>query len=256
MARPYAWMVPLFLAVLLVAAPRAASAQDADDDASPPVEQDAKDLLGERAQPPDLSNDAPPPGMRQDDNAGSANISIPVQSQSETVTTSSERSSSVSVEVDDDADVRVPPVPVAGEIVNHPPPPPGWPGYRHANRAPMVAAGAVARVNAGPIWSNDDAQGKCPNVCAGANMAWIGSWRTTGVNQSECDCKAYSTLPPPGTPDPGMGTYCEAPPNYQCGGCSVHCPAGKIAHCTQGERGIFTKPDSPVCGKDAVCACN
>lgn len=254
MARSNAWMAPLFLAVLLVTAPRIASAQDADNDASPPVEQDAKDLLGERAQPPDLSNDAPPPGVRQGDSAGTANFSIPVQNQTETVTTTREHGSSVSVGVNEGA--YVPPVPVAGEIVNHPPPPPGWPGYKHANRPRVVAGGPVARVNAGPIWNNDDAQGKCPNVCASVNMGWTSGWRTTSVNQSECDCAAYADAPPPDAPDVGPGTYCEAPPNYQCGGCSVHCPAGKIAHCTQGDRGIFNKPDSRVCGKDAVCACN
>lgn len=46
------------------------------------------------------------------------------------------------------------------------------------------------KVDAGPIWSNDDAQVKCPKTCAN-HGGWNGQWRTTqwGV-MSECDCCA------------------------------------------------------------------
>jgi hypothetical protein len=34
-------------------------------------------------------------------------------------------------------------------------------------------------VNAGPIWSNDDAKVKCPVAAAAANGVWNGQWTTT-----------------------------------------------------------------------------
>ena len=40
---------------------------------------------------------------------------------------------------------------------------------------------------AGPIWSNDDAQGKCPVTCA--DLRWEGVWWTTVPSQmSVCEC--------------------------------------------------------------------
>jgi hypothetical protein len=44
-------------------------------------------------------------------------------------------------------------------------------------------------INAGPIWSNPDAQGKCPTVCGDAVRTWNGQWKTTqpGV-MSVCGC--------------------------------------------------------------------
>jgi hypothetical protein len=40
---------------------------------------------------------------------------------------------------------------------------------------------------AGPIWSNDDAQTKCPQTCA--PLAWEGVWWTTKWNEmSVCEC--------------------------------------------------------------------
>src|SRR4051812_30773241 len=36
-------------------------------------------------------------------------------------------------------------------------------------------------VNAGPIWSNSDAQTKCPGVCEG--LKWNGQWTTTVPGQ-------------------------------------------------------------------------
>lgn len=44
-------------------------------------------------------------------------------------------------------------------------------------------------IDAGPIWSNPDAQGKCPTVCADVARTWNGQWTTTqpGV-MSVCGC--------------------------------------------------------------------
>jgi hypothetical protein len=33
-------------------------------------------------------------------------------------------------------------------------------------------------VPAGPIWSNDDAQAKCPAICASYGGTWNGQWKT------------------------------------------------------------------------------
>ena len=254
MARLSIRLASLCVAGLLAFSVFAVHAQDADSDSAPPTEQDAQDVLGQRAQPPDLSRDDTPIGVRQGDNAGTTNVTIPAENTTETVTTSSEHSSGFSIGADtDDYRSRMP---VAGEIANQPPPPPGWPGHDRANRPQTVYAGPVARIPAGPIWNNNDAQGKCPSVCGRNQMGWTGDWRTVGFNKSECDCAAYGNYPPPpGMVAPGPGTYCEAPPNFQCAGCSVHCPGNQVAHCAQGERGIFNKPESTVCGKDAVCQC-
>lgn len=241
-----------------------ALAQDADDDNPPATEQDAQDVLGDRAKAPDLSNDTPPPGVQQSDNAGTANITVPAENMTETKTRSSEHSSSFSVGVDDDRDdddgrngrdERRSRVPVAGEIANNPPPPAGWPGARHANR-PQQTDGPVATINAGPIWNNNDARGKCPNVCGQNHMGWTGNWRTVGFNKSVCDCAVYASRPNDNSAHSGPGSYCEAPANHQCAGCSVNCPGNQIAHCTQGDRGIFTGDNAALCARDAKCECN
>jgi hypothetical protein len=53
----------------------------------------------------------------------------------------------------------------------------------------VPATGSCQDVNAGPIWSNPDAQGKCPAVCADVARTWNGQWKTTqqGV-MSVCGC--------------------------------------------------------------------
>ncbi|NEO17388.1 MULTISPECIES: mannan-binding lectin [unclassified Moorena] len=46
-------------------------------------------------------------------------------------------------------------------------------------------------IEAGPIWSNDDAQGKCPTTCsdAGFGYEWDGQWWTTEWGEmSVCEC--------------------------------------------------------------------
>lgn len=44
-------------------------------------------------------------------------------------------------------------------------------------------------IEAGPIWSNQDAKGKCPTTCAAADRSWTGHWWTTVPGQmSVCQC--------------------------------------------------------------------
>jgi hypothetical protein len=246
MAHAPRFLGSLLLALLALPALSLAIAQDGAQDDPSPVEQDAGQVLGERADPPDLSVDAPPTGFQQVENAGSAHFSTSSSEHTETVTETREHSSGFSVGMD------APEVPVAGEIANNPPPPPGWPGARHANHP--VPSGAVTQVDAGPIWNNDDAQDKCPQTCARAGGEWNGDWRTVGARTSVCDCVAagHASSPPYAG---GRGTSCSVPQNFQCRGCAVSCPAGQAAHCTQGDRGIFNKPDSTICATDAKCEC-
>lgn len=191
-----------------------ATAQNPIADEPASVQQNAKDVLSDRAQPPDSSESDLPAGIVQGNNAGMASHDVPDQ----------------------------------GQNRNQTPPPAGWPGSRHANRGD----GPVTSINAGSIWVNADAQGKCPKVCSNKQLGWTGDWRTVGFNKSVCDCAPIAQSR---TASGGPGTYCEAPPNYQCIGCLVHCPAKMIAHCTPGDRGIFNKPDATLCATEAKCEC-
>jgi len=266
--------ITLFAGILLALPAFTASAQDNRDSAAAAAEQDAKDIMNRASHPPDLSKDTPPAGIQQNGNAGTANISRQTNEHSETVTRGSEHSSGFSVGVgngnrrDDDRrddGHRDDPVggnhddsrPVAGEIANNPPPPPGWPGHDGANRPVNNQAGAVENFDAGPIWNNNDAQGKCPNVCGRNQRTWTGDWRTVGFNKSVCACAAGSDTQSPTAQSSGWGrgSSCQAPANHQCRGCSVSCPAGKEAHCSQGDRGIFTSPENAICPREAVCEC-
>jgi hypothetical protein len=59
-------------------------------------------------------------------------------------------------------------------------------------------------VEAGPIWSNEDANQKCPRVCQPPE-AWNGQWWTTVQGQmSVCECApaAFQPAPPPQAPAP------------------------------------------------------
>lgn len=43
---------------------------------------------------------------------------------------------------------------------------------------------------AGPIWNDADAQGKCPAVCGGQGRSWTGQWHTTEPGRmSVCACR-------------------------------------------------------------------
>jgi hypothetical protein len=53
----------------------------------------------------------------------------------------------------------------------------------------VPAASSCQDINAGPIWSNTDAQGKCPSVCADVARTWNGQWKTTQPSvMSVCGC--------------------------------------------------------------------
>jgi hypothetical protein len=201
--------------------------------------QDAQDLLGDRAKEP---ADRPDTGggdtFMQTDNAGMMNMTMPAeQTTTTTVTRSSSSSSSFSVGVG---------VPMAGPsnpLVYF------FPNLATQNHS---HSGPSSEIPAGPIWNDADANGKCPNVCGQHNLTWTGDWRTVQEgSQSVCSCAAGAYGPSAG----GTGGSCSAPPNFQCRGCSVSCPSGKAAHCTQGDRGIFTEPQSAICQTEAKCEC-
>src|SRR4029453_6386472 len=62
--------------------------------------------------------------------------------------------------------------------------------YACALASLVTSAAHAAEIQAGPIWNNMDAQGKCPGVCQqNGNSRWNGQWRTIPVTAtSVCDC--------------------------------------------------------------------
>lgn len=55
--------------------------------------------------------------------------------------------------------------------------------------SPARPAGAVRQTPAGPIFSNTQAQSRCPEVCGGRER-WDGNWRTDRMSgASTCDCR-------------------------------------------------------------------
>ena len=220
-----------------------ALAQDAPDP-SVPGGVDAQDLLGSRAKEPDIAST--PSGIQQGDNAGSMSVTVPAENMTTTHTETRSSSSSFSVSTPSDSGAGSTGGSLVPQLGTTPPP---WMHKHHANQG---AAGGVVPISPGPIWNNGDAKNKCPAICGKAGMSWNGDWRTTGPNQSECDClNAGGQQAMAG----GRGTSCSAPQNYQCRGCSVSCPAGLQAHCTTGDRGIFTGDNAAICATDAKCEC-
>jgi hypothetical protein len=144
-------------------------------------EMDARDLLGDRALPPDGT---PDPGAQnrimQTENAGFAEMSMPAHAGS-SHSSSSHHSSSASFGI--------------------------------SFGMPDMTPGAAAM----PIWPFQS-----------------GSHHHHGGNR---------------------GSSCTAPQNHQCRGCSITCPADQAAHCTQGDRGIFTEEESAICTREAKCEC-
>jgi len=62
-----------------------------------------------------------------------------------------------------------------------------------------VARAGPVDVDADIIWSNDDAKGKCPNLCASRSLYWTGTWHKTGwADRPMCICDANA--PPPQQP--------------------------------------------------------
>ncbi len=66
--------------------------------------------------------------------------------------------------------------------------------------------------------------------------------------RSDCSCCASA----PGMMRGGAGASCSAPATQDCGGCSVVCPAGQRASCTQGSR---FGADTPGGWDNARCTC-
>lgn len=47
-------------------------------------------------------------------------------------------------------------------------------------------------IEAGPIWNQSDAEGKCPSVCQMHQGIWTGQWNTTVWGQmSVCSCRLW-----------------------------------------------------------------
>ena len=60
---------------------------------------------------------------------------------------------------------------------------------RFTHRAPSFGPIITRSINAGPIWSNDDAQQKCRTTCGDFGGHWDGNWRTLDTGTSTCDCQ-------------------------------------------------------------------
>lgn len=57
----------------------------------------------------------------------------------------------------------------------------------------VAAQTRTTEVEAGPIWSNSDAQKKCPEIAAKNNGTWDGQWRTTVPGRmSVCEIRLSS----------------------------------------------------------------
>lgn len=123
----------------------------------------------------------------------------------------------------------------------------------HYQATPNPAGGTD--VPAGPIWNNADAQTKCPGVCGASG--WSGAWHTTVPGaMSVCTCGATTAAAAPSQTIilQGAPSSCTAQGNAACSGCSVSCPPGKQATCTDAE--MRGSPDlSPVCWTRASCTC-
>ena len=62
-------------------------------------------------------------------------------------------------------------------------------------------------VNAGPIFSNQQAQQVCPGVCTEAKANWNGQWKTTVPSQmSVCGCLSWRSTTKTGSPGRRIGT--------------------------------------------------
>jgi len=90
-------------------------------------------------------------------------------------------------------------------------------------------------VNAGPIWSNEDAQSKCPAVCGG--LTWNGQWTTTVPGRmSVC-----GTI---------QGVDIPVGPIWSNEDAQTQCPA-QLAKVTWSGQWTTTVP-----GRMSVCGCN
>jgi hypothetical protein len=117
-------------------------------------------------------------------------------------------------------------------------------------------AGSNVEIEAGPIWANEDADNKCPQVCGSRGGQWTGQWRTTQPGRmSVCSCQGVAPPQPlirpflPPSPAVTTPNSCSIGGTAKCPGCSVSCPPG--------ERPICSPPRESVnlpC-TDAWCRC-
>ena len=145
-----------------------ALAQDASDD--PPVEQDARDVLGDRAGPPKMDDS---PVMEQSDNAGrmSGSFSSSGETRTETVTETRETTVSVGTAADDDK----PLIPSVGST-------PGWGApHRHHGQGGQAAASTPADL-AGDWTLMVDGGRSCRITLT--DTPWFGGWK---ASTSGCD---------------------------------------------------------------------
>ena len=107
---------------------------------------------------------------------------------------------------------------------------------------------------AGPLFSNFDAQNKCPNVCRqSGGRNWDGNWKTTQPGRmSVCSCGGQAAAPVY-----GPGAACSAQSRGSCGGCSVQCAPGQRASCQEGSTwNDKVGNGDPGCVNNAQCTCN
>lgn len=113
------------------------------------------------------------------------------------------------------------------------------------------AAGAQW-ADAGPLWSQMDAQNKCPDVCRrSGNRTWDGNWKTTEPGRmSVCRCQGA------GSSISGTGAACNARARGGCAGCSVQCAPGQRASCREGSTwNEKVGNGDPGCVNAAQCTC-
>ncbi|MGD9107786.1 MAG: mannan-binding lectin [Gammaproteobacteria bacterium] len=62
--------------------------------------------------------------------------------------------------------------------------------HRHHRHWHPHKRGILRDIEAGPIWSQMDAENTCPDICHHAGGEWTGQWNTTKwTRQSVCQCK-------------------------------------------------------------------
>ncbi len=97
-------------------------------------------------------------------------------------------------------------------------------------------------VRAGPIWNNDDAKVKCPNICQWYG-GWNGNWTTTEPGKmSVCGCNS---------PAQGSANDANAGPIWSNNDAPGKCPPACQYY--QGWNGQWRTTEP---GKMSVCGCN
>jgi hypothetical protein len=110
-------------------------------------------------------------------------------------------------------------------------------------------------MEAGPLFNNMEAQGRCPGVCQQAGRTWDGNWKTTQPGRmSVCSCGGQGQGAAPSyTP----GAFCNAQSRGGCSGCSVQCSPGQRASCREGSTWNDKLGNGdPGCVDKAQCTCN